>query len=333
MIEMTVAMIIFAIVLASIYGLLEVGRSARLNSMQSTETSQDARVGLNTMGKDVLNAGVDYPGAGSLLRTNWLTSNLSLPVGAVNLTPVIAGYQVNRLTNTQVSPSTITLTDQITLTLTDNTFHVVSGLTTPLNISAMNTARSWLTCLSANDASFCNLGDLISVFSPNNGNGVVALVTGKTTNVLSNDTLVVAATDPMGINDLSLTPSNMAAVAAPAGASRISMVTYYVLDDGSGQGTGTLMRRTWGGVDSSGNVIRFLDQPLAFDVTGMIIQYYLQNGQIKPNPAVTEFQNIRQLSVTLTVRSPKRDPKTGLSYIDTLTTVFNTRNLGYETNG
>jgi hypothetical protein len=111
------------------------------------------------------------------------------------------------------------------------------------------------------------------------------------------------------------------------------MVTYYVQDDGSGQGTGTLMRRTWGGVDSSGNVHNFTDQPLAFDVMAMNIQYYLQDGTVNPNPGLNNFHNIRQLSVTLTVRSPRRDPKTGLNYTDTLTAVFNTRNLGFETNG
>ena len=335
-IEMFVAMMLFAIVLGSVYGLLEVGRTARFNAMESNEAAQDVRVGLNTMAKDVLNAGVNYPYTGSLLRTSWLTSNLSVAAGATNLTPVIPGNQVNTLTNTQTS--TVTRTDQITLTSTDNTFHVTGGLSTPLNISSMSTSRSWLTCSSANDADFCNLGDVIAVFSPNNGNGVVALVTGKATNVAANDTVVVAASDPMGVNDLSLTPSNMVNTLTPpvtgAGAAqRISMVTYLVVDDGSGQGIGTLMRRVWGGVNSSGAVQRYLDQPLAFDVTAMTIQYYLQNGSISANPAVTDFHNIRQLTINITVRSPRRDPKTGMYFTETLTSTFNTRNLGFETNG
>src|SRR5262249_39426363 len=334
--EMLVAMILFAIVVGAIYGLLEVGRSARFNSMQSNEVAQDVRVGLNTIAKDVLNAGVNYPYAGSIMRSNWLTANLSLPAGSVNLTPVIPGNQINTLTNTQTS--TTTRTDQVTFTSTDNSFHVTGGLSTPLNISFMNTARSWLTCASANDADFCSLGDVISVFSPNNGNGVVALVTGKATNVSTNDTLVVAASDPMAINDLSLTPSNMVNTLTPpatgAGAAqRISRVTYLVGDEGSGRGTGTLMRRTWGEIDSSGTVLSFLDRPLAFDVTAMTIQYYLQDGTISANPAVTAFHNIRQLTVNISVRSPRRDPRTGQFYIETLTSTFNTRNLGFETNG
>jgi len=168
------------------------------------------------------------------------------------------------------------------------------------------------------------------------GNGVLALVTGRATNVRSNDTVVAAASDPMGINDWTpAPPSNLVQVLTPtpAGAYRISMVTYYVLDDGSGQGTGTFMRRTWGGVDSSGNVVRFTDQPLAFDVTAMTIQYFMQDGTSTANPALSNFHNVRQISVTITVRSPRTDPKTGLNYIDTLTAVFNTRNLGFETNG
>ena len=110
------------------------------------------------------------------------------------------------------------------------------------------------------------------------------------------------------------------------------MVTYHVVDDGSGQGTGTLMRTVYGGADSSGNAIASTDQPLTFDVVAMNISYALQSGAIVSNPVDSQFPNIRQLSITISVRSPKNDPKTGKPIIDTLTSTFNARNLGYEKN-
>src|SRR5215469_11754760 len=123
----------------------------------------------------------------------------------------------------------------------------------------------------------------------------------------------------------------MQPVGTPAGAQRITMVTYHVVDDGTGQGTGTLVRTVYGGNNGT-SAIASSDQPLAFDVTAMNIQYYLQNGTITSNPVDADFPNIRQLTVTLTVKSPRKDPKTNQNYIDTLSSTFNTRNLGYEKN-
>jgi hypothetical protein len=188
-----------------------------------------------------------------------------------------------------------------------------------------------------------NLGDLIYVTSGHSANGVIAIVTGKGSNLATNDSLV-AASDAMGVNDLNSNPSNMinavytdgsgtVSSTTPAAARRITMITYYVVDDGSGLGTGTLMRRVWGGTDSSGKVVQYTDQPLAFDVTTLNIQYVLQ-GSVTPvtSPAVTDFTSIRQLSVSITVRSPQKDIVTGQPYTEPLTATFNTRNLGYEKN-
>jgi hypothetical protein len=338
--EMFVAMTLFAIVIGSIYGLLEIGRSARFNSLQSNEVSQNARVGLNAMAKDVLNAGVDYPNVGPLVPDGWLKTKLLIapdPKSAGNnLTPIVAGYQLNSLVNTSVSPSFTVFTDQVTLVSTDNTFN--GGV--PLNITNMTPGNSQMIISPAinppatkpQDSTVLNVGDLLYVYSANSPNGVICLITGKTNGARVNDT-IVTATDPLGVNDLSKGNSgHMGKVGNPAAAQRIKMVTYHVVDDGTGQGTGTLVRTVYGGVDSGGNAVASTDQPLAFDVTAMNIKYYLQNGTITSQPVDSDFPNIRQLSVTLTVNSPKKDPKTGQNYIDTLTSTFNARNLGYEKN-
>jgi hypothetical protein len=338
-IEMFVAMMLFAIVIGSIYGLLEIGRSARFNSLQSAETSQDVRVGLNTIGKDVLNAGVDYPNVGPLLPNGWLKNKLLIPPDPLstgnNLTPVIAGYQLNTLVNTSVSPSVTVKTDQVTLISTDNTFN--GGL--PLNIVNMNASSQQLVispqitppATKAQDNTVVNIGDLLFVNSALLGNGVICEVTDKGSNGRANNVIRVGP-DPLGLNDLSSPTGNMGRVGNPAGAQRIGMVTYHVVDDGSGQGTGVLMRTVYGGADSNGNAVASTDQPLTFDVIAMNIRYTLQDSTVISNPVDSQFPNIRQLSITLSVRSPKRDPKTNQPIIDTVTSTFNARNLGYEKN-
>src|SRR5580704_1159676 len=93
--EMTMGVVLFSIVLASMLGLLEVGRRTRLNTLERNEDLQDVRIALNQMSKDVLNAGVDYPNAGAQLPTNWLWNHLGLPQSPTpnldSLPPVIPG--------------------------------------------------------------------------------------------------------------------------------------------------------------------------------------------------------------------------------------------------
>src|SRR5580704_8013297 len=94
--EMTMGVVLFSIVLASMLGLLEVGRRTRLNTLERNEDLQDVRIALNQMSRDVLNAGVDYPNAGPALPTNWLWNHAGLakssPTAALdNLPPVIPG--------------------------------------------------------------------------------------------------------------------------------------------------------------------------------------------------------------------------------------------------
>jgi len=365
--ELSVASLIFAIVAGSIFGLLEVGRKTKLGTMERNEGVQNARIALNTLSRDIINAGVDYNTSGALVPgnpsasppTNWMTTNLLITPAAgttlAGLSPVLPGYQLNSLTNT--ATNVVTKTDQVTLVLTDSSFNVTGSPASsqPLNIGSMSTTNSWLSVTDsktgaavANGAKAFNIGDLMIVNGPNsNQSGTIGMVTGYATNNASNDT-IVAATDPMGVNDLSSGTSgnmyNEIQPTGPAGARRIKMVTYHVVDDGTGQGTGTLMRRSWGGVDSTGKVQAYADQPLAFDVTAMSIQYYLTTGTgvvITNNPsnsmvlsaglpAVNGFSQIRQLALTITTNSPAKDPRTNLPYSETLTATFNTRNLGYE---
>src|SRR3984885_2445376 len=131
LLEMTMGIVLFGIVLGAMLSLLEVGRRTRLNTLEQNEDLQDVRIALNQMSRDVLNAGVDYPNVGPLLPTNWLFNHLGLPAssptGALdNLMPVIPGNGArlsfagsaptnSTLTNTQSNPSTTHICDQVTL--------------------------------------------------------------------------------------------------------------------------------------------------------------------------------------------------------------------------
>ena len=74
LIELTVGVVVFAIVMSSIYGLLMLARSGRLNTNQRSEILQNMRIALNTIGRDAINAGVDYPNLGAILPDDSLAT-------------------------------------------------------------------------------------------------------------------------------------------------------------------------------------------------------------------------------------------------------------------
>ncbi|HWC77411.1 MAG TPA: hypothetical protein VG778_08110, partial [Blastocatellia bacterium] len=121
--------------------------------------------------------------------------------------------------------------------------------------------------------------------------------------------------------------SPIAKIQAPASLLRVSWVSYFLTpEDGNGTGTGTLMRRVYGGGGETG----WVDQPLAFGIENLQIQYVLISGAVVDVPAANQMDDIRQVLVSVTVRSPDIDPNTNEPFRSTLTTTISARNLVYE---
>jgi len=378
--EMTMGMVLFGIVLGSMLGLLEVGRKTRSNTMATNDDVQGVRIALNQMQKDVLNAGVDYPNSGATLPTNWLYNHLGLakssPTGTVDsLTPVVPGYGPgltfagsdppnSTLSNNVSSPTSTVVCDQVTLVSVNYLFDastVGTGITTvnPVSMAGSNTVNTGSQTAtlqitspannSLNSSSVCNVGDVYYMNWAADPTGIIGIVTSLGQTSKANDSIVLASSgDPLGLNSFATTSSTAPPydIGAVGGVSTVSaykldFVTYYVKDDGTGKGTGVLMRRSYGGA-SGGSAQKWTDQPLAFNVTSMTVNYTLSDQTVTRNPTLAQFQNIRQIAVSITVQSQNRmqvaneskqaTTGSGTYNTQTLTAVMNTRNLGYEKN-
>jgi prepilin-type N-terminal cleavage/methylation domain-containing protein len=323
LIELIVGVTVFVIIMGAIYGLLELGRSGRLNTTQRSEVLQNMRIAINTMGRDLINAGVDYPNQGAAIPDNSLYAQLNIAnlagesADADNtadfLTPVFARNDVNKINNKD--------TDQIMIAFNDDTFN--NGVN--LSINQINNNGQVLR-LATGDTSACNVGD-IYVITGQSGSAL-GMLTAKTNNTLS-----FVQGDPLGINGPNNANNPIGIVtgigAQTASVERIVWVTYYVADeDGNGTGTGTMRRRVYGG--STAGVDGYVDQPLAFGVENLQIQYVLDTGAVVDTPDDDKMQAIRQVKVSVTVRSPDRDPKTNKPFESTISSTFSTRNLTYE---
>lgn len=324
--EMVVSLAIFTIVIGAIYGLLEVARAGRLNTSQRAEVLQNVRVSLNTIGRDALNAGVGYPNLGSMIPDN----KLALVGGAVDtdtspdfLTPVFASDDLNPVNGIN--------TDQVTFLYVDDSFN--GGASIPVSgITDSTVTPTTLTIQTGFNNTAFNVGDIYLVTGQNSSAlGVLTAKSGTTT-------LTFANTDPLGLNDAGVNAA-LNRVTPPAAILRVTWVTYYVADeDGNGTGTGTLMRKVYGGYNTTTNtLIDWTAQPLAFGIEDMQIQYVLANSQVVDNPSTTDMELIRQVRVAVTVRSPDGDPKNidpathkPRPFRTTVTSGFSMRNLVYE---
>jgi prepilin-type N-terminal cleavage/methylation domain-containing protein len=310
LIELTVSVVVFAIVMSSIYGLLMLARSGRLNTNQRSEILQNMRIALNTIGRDAINAGVDYPNLGAVLPDDSLAAAFGITPDSDTdsdlLTPVFAVNNLNAVNGAA--------TDHITFVFIDDTFN--GGQSLPIDQIISSGAQ--LRIASGFDNTPCNLNDLY-IITGQNGSAL-----GMLTNKPSSDKLDFANSDPLGINRPG-SASPIGGIQTPATIQRIAWVTYFVTDeDGTSPGAGTLMRRVYGG---SGG---WNDQPLAFGIENMQIQYVLVNGAVVEVPASNQMDDIRQVRVSVSVRSPDIDPRTNQPFRAELTSTFSTRNLFYE---
>lgn len=334
-VEMMVSIVIFGIVLGSIYGLLEVGRSGRLNTNMRSEVLQNSRIAINTIGRDIINSGVGYPNIGALVPDNRLAGLFGGVADADAIpdfvTPVYARNNINSVNGT--------MTDLVSIAFIDNSFN--AGVSIP--ISAITSTGQQLTIQPGNDALGnpwsnvpCQVGD-IYLISGQTSTAALGMLTSKTgVNRLN---FATGALDPLNINQpgansaikLIIDPPTDAVEPTrrgPASIQRVNLVRYYIVDDDgpTNPGHGTLMRDVYGGGGAAG----FVTQPLAFGIENFQCQYVMVDGTTVDVPAADQMLNIRQVRISVSVRSPEIDPKTNQPFRQTISVTYSARNLDYE---
>jgi type II secretory pathway pseudopilin PulG len=315
-IELTVGILVFSIILGAVYGLLEIGRAGRLNTNMRAESLQNARIALNTLGRDIINSGVGYPNVGALVPDEELASLFGGTPDADStfdfVTPIYGRDNVGAVNGTS--------TDQISIAFIDDAFN--SGVSIP--ISGIASDGSQLTVQSAGGYTNapCQVGEIYLIGGQTSA-AALGILTGKS----DTDKLDFSsgALDPLNLNQPGATRA-IKQIMLPASIQRVHLVKYYIIDeDGDGAaGTGTLMRDVYGGATG------WSAQPLAFGVENFQVQYIMKNGTAIDAPAPDQMTNIRQVRISISVRSPELDPKTNQPFRTALTATYSARNLDYE---
>lgn len=344
LLELLIAMVIFLIVTASIYGLMQVGRVDRNRSSRRSDVMKNARVALHLIGRDALNAGYGYHRRGAVVPDNFMSSTFGVTNDADNardmLTAVVAG---NDLFSNNLSATA--KTDIIAFAFRDADFN--GGLPIELqNVSAPSgtPAVARLQTKSATGASAAQKWDLYLIESDTSQIAMMA------TNIAGANMIDGAPGDPLGMNQAlngtgaagsvlrkctSTADENCTTYLATA--KKFNLVSYRVKDDG------TLVRIIYGNNTGAGSDQQKQELPLAYNVEDLQFSYVLENGIVTDNPSAgpdgvigtaddepEEFNLIRQINVTIKVQSTEFDEMTKKPITITLKATYSARNLEYD---
>lgn len=337
LIELIVSIAIFLIVTGAVFSVASVARQSRGTVNKEVEMSKTVRVGMNLLGRDTHNAGYGYPlKSAVVLPDNKITLLLGIPndfdTTRDTVPPIIAG---NDITTNTFNTTPGVKTDQVTFLFKDPSFNLIgtdpNKIATPLSINAATTNGSGIdeiVPLSGSNAA-CRVRDLYLVTG--NTGSTLGVVTAKPA---STNKIQFANGDPLGFN-LSGTGGNIRGITIPASLTRVLMVTYFVTADG------TLTRREYVNTPPPATGA-YVDEPLVYGVENFQIKYVMDDGRVLDNPAAgpdgiignaddaeSLLEGVRQIRFTINVRSID-GVGTGQDHRETLTSIFSTRNLGYD---
>ena len=333
LIELLASMIIFMVVSASIYGVLQVAQSSRGAVSNQVQLTKNVRLGLNLIGRDTYNAGFGYPLKNAvILRDNRVSSLLGVPsdtnTSRDTVPPIIAG---NNITLSTFSQTANTRTDQVTMLFKDSTFNQVGALaiSEPINVSANTVSSVDEVTLSGATNAVCQINDLYLLVGAS-GNYTLGVATGKS----GSNKMLFANGDLLSFNNTGT--SGELRTINPVSMFRVKMVTYFVTADG------TLTRREFVNVPPPGGTTAFVDEPLVYGVENFQITYIMDDGSEATNPSAgpdgtagtadddqSDLAAVRQVRVTITARTTELDAR-GRPVLVTEASTFSTRNLGYD---
>lgn len=356
LLELLIAMVIFLIITGAIYGLMEVGRIDRNRSSRRADIQKNARVAIHLIGRDALNAGLSFHRAGAVTPDDFVSTLLEVPPDLDDerdlLTSIVAG---NNIYPNNINPDSSVRTDSISFAFRDMDFNpdtalpadqqvgrlvMLQNVTNPSGSPATPRVRT----LAANGATVARPFHLYLVESDTTQVAVMA------TNIQGTNQIDAAPGDPLGLNQ----PLNGAGTDGSvlrqcvdqndencttyvASMKRFFLVQYRVNPDG------TLVRRVFGNNVGAAAADQIQEQPLAYNVQDMQIDYVLKDGTVTATPNAgpdgivgtaddfTEgFNMIRQITVRISVQSSENDERTGLPEVLTLSATFATRNMEYD---
>lgn len=337
--ELLISIVVFMIFMSAVYGLLRIGNIQKTTTNSQTDVIKNARLSLNTIGRDAVNAGLGYSRVGGFAPDNITNSILGIPADADTthdlITAVISGNEVN--TNLALSTGN---TDVISFAFRDLEFN--GGAPIKLTGAADLGGNGISITTAAGGTANSKPYDLYLISDgTRTALGLVTAVPGGGQTL----TFQSGSADPLGINGLYSGPTSsrsklVSCLDFAAGcmdyttatAKKVDWISYRVSVDG-------VLIRTIFGNNNAAAVPLATDQiqtlPIAYNIQNLQIKYLLDDGTVSDDPSnggttPDALNKIVQIAVTISARYTVTENGAPIDKVVNLNSTFSTKNLSYD---
>lgn len=336
LLELMVSIIIFLVFMSAVYGLLKIGNIQKSTVSSQTEIIKNARLALNTIGRDAVNAGLGYSRIGGYVPDNLVNLRMALPADPDNsqdlITAVVSGDEIN--TNLALATGK---TDVVSFAYRDLDFN--DGEPIKLSSAADFSSNGVMITTPAGAAINSKPYDLYLV--SDGSRTALAMVTS----VPNAQTLVFEAgtNDPLGINALYTgtkeTRSKLFSCTSDdpdecidysnATAKKVQWVSYKVTGDG------ILTRTIFGNNSDKPAAEQIRIQPIAYDIQNLQVKYLLSDGTVSNDPSNSGLDQVKlnkivQIEVVISSRYSIDEQGVNVIKVLDLKSTFSTKNLSYD---
>lgn len=326
-VEMMISMTVFLIAAGAIFGLLKISTIQKKTASTRTDQLKGARIALEYVRRDALNAGFGYHRTGGNVPDNMANKLFSLPNDTDAerdlLTAIVAGSD---LTDNTLNPGV--KMDFVAFMSRDPKFNGGKQLVYT-SASNVGSGSSIYLNTDTNGAASATVNDMYLI-EPGSG---TTQVIGMVTSVTGGNKITLGSSDPLSINQSATgTGENLNLLMTANGegiVKKINIVSYGVTSDG------ILVRKTYGNQTGANQVET---RELVFGVKDFQVRYFMENGAILDNPSSNhsgrdnqqKLNNIVQIQISVTIQ-PNEDAAGGAPATPvTIKEYISTRNLRYE---
>ena len=326
-------MTIFLVAVGAVFGILKFATIQKKTASNRTDQLQSARLALEYLRRDALNAGFGYHRYGGNAPDNIANTLFSLPadsdVERDLVTSIVAGNNVN--------PNALSSgvnTDFISFISRDPNFNNgnlvdYDSATVNGNVVELNTPTGGATNCAVNDVYLIELKSGVTQ--------IIAMATG----VSGGNKIRLAAGDPLGLNQsAAATGENLNLLwtrdsdnnlinNGPGSIKKVNIVSYSVTNDG------VLLRKVYGNQTGTNQIE---SRELVYGVSDLQIRYFMEDGTVVDSPSSNhngrtnqlKMNSVVQVQLSVTVLPSADGPDNAPPAPVIIKEYVSTRNLRYE---
>ncbi len=330
LVELVLSMTVFLIAIAAVYGVASLATVQRNTVNSRVDQMRSARIALEYLRRDAINAGLGYHRTGGNAPDNIGGSlfgvKYDLDTQRDLLTSIVAGNEIstNDLNFTGKTDAAVFVSRDLSF----NGGLLINYLSTAANGTSVNVTTG------AGQTSVCRQYD-VYLFESSTG---TTQVIGIATSIPNSNTIQLApgSADPLGLNQPATgTGDGVSMLMSATGGGtikRVNMVKYGVTQQG------VLVRTVYGNQTGLAASEQKVSRELVYNVSDFQIRYYMEDGSIVDDPSLDnngrdnqiKMNSVVQIQVKITLAGDPSATSAAARAPISINEFISTKNLRYE---